>query len=88
MTPVIRASVTYPPRKPDGPPEHGVLIIGRATMDASTPWEIRRHAASHPLFPNDATGDQWFDDRKFNAYTALGRHVGLHAITAMRAAVG
>jgi len=88
MTPVIRASVTYPPRKPDGPPEHGVLIIGRATMDAGTPWEIRRHAASHPLFPNDATGDQWFDDRKFNAYTALGRHVGLHAITAMRAAVG
>ena len=34
-----------------------------------TPWEIRRHAAAHPRFPNDATGDQWFDDCKFNAYT-------------------
>ena len=82
-TPVITASVTYPSRKPNGPQEHGVLVIGRATMDADTPWEIRRHAAAHPLFPNDATGDQWFDDRKFNAYTALGRHVGRHAIMAM-----
>jgi hypothetical protein len=83
-TPIITARVTYPPRKLNGEPESGTLIIGRATMDPGTPWEIRRHAASHPLFPNDATGDQWFDDRKFNAYTALGRYVGGHAFDAMR----
>jgi hypothetical protein len=85
-TPIITADVTYPAQPPDGDPVQGVLVIGRATLDPDTPWEIRRHAAAHPLFPNDATGDQWFNDRKFNAYTGLGRHVGHQAIKAMLAA--
>jgi hypothetical protein len=42
-----------PPRKPGGPAEHGFLVIGRATVDARTRWEICRHAADHPLFPNE-----------------------------------
>lgn len=84
-TPVITATVEYPKQEPSGKPVHGVLVIGRATMDPATPWEIRRHAAANTLFPHDATGDQWFNDRKFNAYTGLGRHVGDLAIGAMKA---
>ena len=61
----------------------GTLIIGRTTLDRKTPWEILRYAAAHPLFPHDATGDQWFDDGKFNAYTGLGRHVGDLAVKRM-----
>lgn len=83
---VITADVAYPAQRPGDDPVPGVLVIGRATLDPDTPWEIRRHAAAHPLFPHDATGDQWFDDRKFNAYTGLGRHVGQQAIKAMRTA--
>lgn len=85
-TPVITAEVIYPPREPHGTAVRGVLIVGRATLDADAPWEIKRHAAAHLTFPHDATGDQWFDDRKFNAYISLGRHVGLHAVKAMEQA--
>lgn len=85
-TPVFAARVEYPAQEPCGQPVRGVLIIGRATLDPDTPWEIRRHAAANRYFPNDATGDQWFDDRKFNAYTGLGRYVGTCAIEAMKKA--
>jgi hypothetical protein len=79
-TPIITtAEVTYPPSGQEDQGKEGFIVIGRCVMDADTPWEIRRHAAAHPLFPHDATGDQWFDDRKFNAYTGLGRYVGTHA---------
>ena len=81
--PIITAKLTYPACGQGGPRD-GFLVIGRATMDEHTPWEIRRHAAAHPRFPNDATGDQWFDDCKFNAYTALGRYVGKLAKEEMR----
>jgi hypothetical protein len=80
--PILTGTMTYPSRS--GLPEvTGTLVIGRATMDVETPWEILRYAAAHPLFPHDATGDQWFDDGKFNAYTGLGRHVGALAVQEM-----
>jgi hypothetical protein len=59
-------------------------VIGRCTLDEHTPWEVMRHAAGHQQFPNDVSGDQWFDEQKFNAYTALGRHVGGLAYAAMQ----
>ena len=80
--PVLTGTVTYP-ALPDAPETTGVLVIGRTTLDPETPWEILRYAAAHPLFPHDATGDQWFDDGKFNAYTGLGRHVGELAVREM-----
>jgi hypothetical protein len=80
--PVLTGTVTYP-ATPDAPETTGVLVIGRTTLDPQTPWEILRYAAAHPLFPHDATGDQWFDDGKFNAYTGLGRHVGQLAVAEM-----
>ncbi|MET8946045.1 hypothetical protein ABZX30_21290 [Streptomyces sp. NPDC004542] len=48
---------------------------------ASGAW-IKRYAAEHELFPYDATGDQFFDVDKFNAYTALGYHVGKAVVEA------
>jgi len=82
--PVITAKLTYPRWVQDEDGLREFLVIGRATMNEGTPWEVRRHAAAHPLFPNDAAGDQWFDDSKFNAYTDLGRYVGKLAREEMR----
>lgn len=82
-TPIITGRFSYPPAGPDSRPQSGILVIGRATMDEHTPWQIQRHAAAHPFFPHDAIGDQWFDDCKFNAYTDLGRYVGRCAVKAM-----
>lgn len=80
---VITGRVIYPPGDPRVSRRDGILVIGRAVLTRQTPWEVRRHAAAHPFFPQDATGDQWFDDRKFNAYTGLGRYVGECAVKAM-----
>ena len=81
-TSIITGTITYPDLGPGLPNFTAPLVIGRAVLDEHAPWEIQRHAVEHPLFPHDATGDQWFDDRKFNAYTELGRHVGRQAISA------
>jgi len=40
------------------------------------PYELLSYAAQHPAFPHDSTGDQWFDDGQFTAYTQLGRELG------------
>jgi hypothetical protein len=81
--PIVAGTVTYP-GLPGVEAQTGVLVIGRATLYDDMPWEIRRHAAAHPMFPNDATGDQWFDEGKFNAYTYLGRCVGTLAFNEMK----
>jgi hypothetical protein len=82
---VLTGRIDYPDLGNDLPAAMGTLVIGRATLTPDTPWEVLRHAATHRLFPHDATGDQWFDDTKFNAYTALGRHVGRCAVNEMAA---
>jgi TPR repeat protein len=85
-TPIItgRIQYEYPMDGPASRQREGVIVIGRAVLTKDVPWEIQRHAAAHPLFPQDAIGDQWFDDKKFNAYTGLGRHVGKLAVAAMQ----
>ncbi|MBK3644763.1 patatin-like phospholipase family protein [Streptomyces sp. MBT33] len=76
-TPVLTGTFRYR----DG--VKGILVIGKATLDPNTPWEVRRYAAEHRLFPYDSVGDQFFDAAKFDAYTTLGRHVGRRAAEAM-----
>jgi hypothetical protein len=82
-TSTIIGTITYPPLNDREEERHGVIVIGRAVLDPGVPWEVRRHAATHPTFPQDATGDQWFDDCKFDAYTEPGRYVGGKAVDAM-----
>lgn len=54
----------------------GRLYLAKALLTPQTPYELLSYAASHDEFPNDGTGDQWFDHAQFNAYFALGRHIG------------
>ncbi|MFF9129516.1 hypothetical protein [Streptomyces sp. NPDC014806] len=79
QTAVITGSFTYPEDRG----KKGTLVIGKATLDRTLPWELQRYAAAHPLFPYDALGDQFFGVDKFDAYTELGRHVGAQAVRAM-----
>ena len=39
-------------------------------------YSLLSYAARHPVFPHDSTGDQWFNDDQFTAYTQLGRELG------------
>jgi hypothetical protein len=44
---------------------------------------VLAHAQEADPFPRDSTGDQFFDDRQYAAYTALGRALGRAAVAAM-----
>jgi hypothetical protein len=75
------ATIQYPDTGPR-PGETGRLYYGRAGLTASTPAHVLHYATTSPRFPNDSTGDQWFDVARFEAYRTLGRWVAseLHAL--------
>jgi hypothetical protein len=75
--PVITGTIRYPAAS--GLPEdarEGTLIVGRALLWPELSYALLSYAAQHPEFPHDSTGDQWFGDDQFTAYTRLGRELG------------
>lgn len=84
---VLTARVCYPEESglPAGH-RHGTLVVAKASLTPRLPYPLLSYAARHPVFPYDSTGDQFFDDGKFTAYSALGRALGEEAAAAMLAA--
>ncbi|HKY69191.1 MAG TPA: hypothetical protein VJM49_22565, partial [Acidimicrobiales bacterium] len=66
----VEGTITYP----DG--TTGRLIYGKALVTPRSPWDVRAYAAKDGRFPATPTGDQAFSGETFDAYQALGRHVG------------
>lgn len=58
-------------------PQPGVLIYIKATLTGDESSDIKEYAAAHSRFPNESTGDQFFDENQFESYRELGRHIGL-----------
>jgi lysozyme family protein len=75
--PVITGTIHYPAASglPEGS-RTGVIYIARALLWPKMSYPLLSYAAQHPVFPHDSTGDQWFDDGQFTAYTQLGRELG------------
>jgi hypothetical protein len=65
----IRYSAVDGPGAPDGR-----LLYIKATLSGDEPVDIRNFAALHPAFPHDPTGNQFFDEDRFESYRALGYH--------------
>jgi hypothetical protein len=55
------------------PEKDGLLLYVKATVFAGVPVDVLAYKAAHPEFPHESTFDQLFDERKFEAYRALGR---------------
>lgn len=75
--PVITGTITYPAAS--GLPQDartGIIYVARALLWPDMPYSLLSYAAQHPVFPHDSTGDQWFDDGQFTAYSELGRELG------------
>jgi hypothetical protein len=71
---VVRGTITYPPES--GIPERtGTIWFAKAVLTRDLPYELLTYAASHPVFPHDSTGDQWFDAGQLNGYLELGRQL-------------
>jgi hypothetical protein len=52
----------------------GWLLYVKATMTGDEDALLRDYKASHPQFPHQSTAEQFFDERRFEMYRALGFH--------------
>lgn len=84
-TGVATATFSYPDCGPYAG-QTGTLVVAKSTLWADLPYPLLTYAVGHEVFPHDSTGDQFFDDKQYAAYTELGRHLGNAAAAAMAAA--
>jgi patatin-like phospholipase len=63
---VVRYSVV------DGPGTDGTIIYVKPMLLGSEPPDVASYAATHPDFPHQSTGDQWFDESQTESYRLLG----------------
>lgn len=59
----------------------GCILFVEATLTQGMPWDVHSFAESNPIFPDHPTGNQFFNDRIFEAYRRLGEYQAQAAIT-------
>ncbi len=83
---VAVADVEYPEAfavtEDEAPSRHGTLIVAKALLTPDMPYELLTYALKETAFPRQSTGDQFFDHAQFDAYRALGFHIGTAALAA------
>lgn len=80
---VMRARIEYPPASGlEEGSRTGWLIFAKAVLWRELPHWVMTHAGEGDgaEFPHDTTSDQWFTERRFAAYTELGRCIATSAI--------
>ena len=81
---VVRGDIEYPEPfavTPDEEPSrHGTLVVAKAVLTPDMPYELLTYALKEAAFPRQSTGDQFFDHEQFDAYRALGFHIGTAAL--------
>jgi hypothetical protein len=92
---VLRGTIEYPePFRLDGEATAsatGTLVVAKALLTRDVPYELLSYALKETAFPHQGTGDQFFDHEQFDAYRALGFHIGTAAaaeVTAGRSSGG
>lgn len=69
-------SIYYPESNEDGEQHVGRLLYIKAGYHGKDePMDVRAFAASNPNFPHDPTTNQFFDEKYFESYRALGLHI-------------
>jgi hypothetical protein len=69
-THVVKGDIIYPGSNQ----EKGTLIYIKTTLSGDEPVDIREYAMANPDFPQESTGDQFFDEAQFESYRKLGYH--------------
>jgi hypothetical protein len=60
--------------------EEGMLLYLKASMTGDEDENMRDYRRTRPAFPHESTADQFFDERQFEMYRALGFHIGEYAV--------
>jgi Patatin-like phospholipase len=61
----------------DGP--RGILIYLKASMTGHEDSSVLQYKASHPTFPHESTGNQFYGEDQFESYRRLGEDVARRA---------
>jgi hypothetical protein len=70
--------------------ENGKLIYVKASytsLSDNNPF-LQKYKAEKPHFPHESTADQFFDERQFEAYRALGESIGRELATTIKSTDG
>jgi hypothetical protein len=54
----------------------GILVYLKASMTGVEDTSVRQYKSSHPNFPHESTGDQFYGEDQFESYRRLGRDIG------------
>ena len=61
----------------------GILVYIKTTLTQGLPEDIYGYKIQHGDFPDESTGDQFFDEQQFEAYRELGFQLGLRMTEAI-----
>lgn len=53
----------------------GFLIYLKASISGDESIDVQQYLGSHPAFPHESTGDQFFAEDQFESYRTLGHHI-------------
>ncbi|MGR9270751.1 hypothetical protein ACU8OQ_25705 (plasmid) [Rhizobium leguminosarum] len=68
--------ILYPKGLQDADQEIGYLVYLKLSLTGNEGEFLRRYKIDEPAFPHHSTADQFFSETQFEAYRALGEHVG------------
>jgi hypothetical protein len=62
---------------PAGLAREALLIVIKPSVTQFAPLDVKLYAATKPQFPQQPTGDQFFDEGQWESYRKLGQEIGL-----------
>jgi hypothetical protein len=68
--------IVYPAGRQDSQAEIGYLVYLKLSLTGNEGEFLRRYKLDEPAFPHHGTADQFFSEPQFEAYRALGEHIG------------
>jgi hypothetical protein len=57
------------------PPALSRLVYIKPSLTGDEPADVLEYHRSHPDFPHESTGDQFFDEGQWESYRRLGEHI-------------
>lgn len=76
--PMVAGDIHYPGG------EIGVLLLFKPTLTGSEPPDIAQYRTRNAAFPNESTGDQFYDEAQWESYRRLGEHAADTAFAFLR----
>ncbi len=68
-------TIRYPAIPGQAQESEGTLLYIKSTLTGDEPADVTAYAAANTVFPNNSTGNQFFDESLFESYRALGQHI-------------